>query len=100
MGIKDTIHHLPNFNEVFDRIALLPEKDLRDKWLKTGKKSLFHFNLKWYWSAIEDWACIDNSHGNRNFQIRLPFNEFKDDDRSAYWVLFAVVLANELRLGN
>lgn len=95
---KTAIRPLPKFEDIFKRVVKLSEKELEQLWNKTGKRTLFHYNFKWYWSAIENWACIDNSHGEKNFQLDTPFNDYKDDQRSKYWERVAIVIAGEMRL--
>lgn len=96
---NQTTIFLPNgFEEKIKHLSSLTENELEVLWNKTGKKTLDHFNLRWYWSALKNWASIDNSHGDRNFQIKLSFNDFQDDKKSSYWERIAVILAHELRI--
>ncbi len=98
MGKKDKIHHHPKFEELYNKFIKMSEEEIQTLWNKYGQKSLTYYNFRWYWSFIEEWACIDNSHGERNFQILIPLSDFQDDKKNAHWERLAVVIASELRL--
>jgi len=88
---------IPNLYEKSKPIIELSEEELEARWVAEGSRSITDYDLQWY-SGISGggWATIDDSHGRKQFQLYVPYEDFHDSmAKRRRHEKIAVVLAHQ-----
>lgn len=60
----------PEIKRISAELATLSEREVNARWINAGSLTIDQLNLSWYSGISGDgWACIDNSAGEKNFQM-------------------------------
>ncbi len=88
--------------ERFNELRTCPISDIDSLWAACGSLSLGDFaNMRWYWSSLNGWACIDNCEGPNppaNFKIFIGYEIYANDNTRLRMEKIAAILASEFNM--
>lgn len=100
MGKWATVNLPEGFEKRLEEMKHLTDNQIHELWIKGGSLSLGDFsNMGWYWSSLNDWACIDNCEGKNapaTFKVFCNYKDYLNDPKRIVFEKMCIVLAGEM----
>lgn len=90
---------VPGISAKRAELVALTDQQLHDRWVTAGSPDLTDYGLSWYWGGSGGgWACIDDSHSRKTFQLFVSERPGNSDANTIYWSRLAATACFELSM--